>query len=143
MTSTTDYTAEYSRPFWFERSETWLDRKGKGAWIAAMVLGFIFFWPVGLALLAYMIWSKKMFGKSRCCSRSTHYEAMRPTGNKAFDAYKHDTLTRLANEQEEFLAFLERRRHAKDRAEFDEFLKALQRNGFLHGRLTASLCWAF
>ena len=62
MTSTTDYTAEYSRPSWFERSETWLDRKGKGAWIAAMVLGFIFFWPVGLALLAYMIWSKKMFG---------------------------------------------------------------------------------
>jgi hypothetical protein len=49
----------------------------------------------------------------------------------------------LANEQEEFLAFLERRRHAKDRAEFDEFLKALQRNGFFHGRLTASLCWAF
>ena len=67
MTSTTDYTAEYSRPSWFERSETWLDRKGKGAWIAAMVLGFIFFWPVGLALLAYMIWSKKMFGKSSCC----------------------------------------------------------------------------
>ena len=31
---------------------------------------------------------------------------MRPTGNQAFDAYKHDTLTRLANEQEEFLAFL-------------------------------------
>ena len=59
MTSTTDYPAEYSRPSWFERSETWLDRKGKGAWIAAMVLGFIFFWPVGLALLAYMIWSKK------------------------------------------------------------------------------------
>ena len=123
MTSTTDYTAEYSRPSWFERSETWLDRKGKGAWIAAMVLGFIFFWPVGLAHLAYMIWSKKMFGKSRCCSRSTHYEAMRPTGNQAFDAYKHDTLTRLANEQEEFLAFLERLSHAKDRAEFDDFLK--------------------
>ena len=59
MTFTTDYTAEYSRPSWFERSETWLDRKGKGVWIAAMVLGFIFFWPVGLALLAYMIWSKK------------------------------------------------------------------------------------
>jgi hypothetical protein len=49
----------------------------------------------------------------------------------------------LAKEQEEFLAFLERLRHAKDRAEFDDFLKALQRNGFLHGRLTASLCWAF
>ena len=48
---------------------------------------------------------------------------MRPTGNQAFDAYKQDTLTRLANEQEEFLAFLERLRHAKDRAEFDDFLK--------------------
>jgi hypothetical protein len=35
----------------------------------------------------------------------------------------HDTLTRLANQQEEFLAFLERLRHAKDRAEFDDFLK--------------------
>ena len=127
MTSTTDYTAEYSRPSWFERSETWLDRKGKGAWIAAMVLGFICFWPVGLALLAYMIWSKKMFGKSRCCSRSTHFKAMRPTGNQAFDAYKHETLTRLANEQEEFLAFLERLRQAKDRAEFDDFLKERDR----------------
>jgi hypothetical protein len=49
----------------------------------------------------------------------------------------------LANEQEEFLAFLERLRHAKDRAEFDDFLNALQRNGFVHDRLTASLCWAF
>ena len=84
-----------------------------------------------------------MFGKSRCCSRSTHFKTMRPTGHQAFDAYLHDTLTRLAKEQEEFLAFLERLRHAKDRAEFDDFLKALQRNGFLHGRLTASLCWAF
>ena len=64
-----------------------------------------------------------MFGKSRCCSRSTHFKAMRPVRNQAFDAYKHDTLTRLANEQEEFLAFLKRLRHAKDRAEFDDFLK--------------------
>ena len=64
-----------------------------------------------------------MFGKSRCYSRSTHFKAMRPTRSQAFAAYKHDTLTRLANEQEEFLAFLERLRHAKDRAEFDDFLK--------------------
>ena len=98
MTSTTDYTAEYSKPYWFERSETWLDRKLKGAWIAAMGLGFIFFWPAVLALLAYMVWSKKMFGKSYCCSRSTHFKAMLPTGNQALDAYRHDTLTRLANE---------------------------------------------
>ena len=35
--------------------ETWMDRRGKGAWMAAMILGMIFFWPVGLALLFYMI----------------------------------------------------------------------------------------
>ena len=35
----------------FRRSEAWLDQRGKWAWIAAMVLGFIIFWPVGLALL--------------------------------------------------------------------------------------------
>lgn len=37
-----------------------LDEWGKGAWIAAMIVGFIVFWPVGLAILAYMIWSKRM-----------------------------------------------------------------------------------
>ena len=40
---------------WFSRAETWLDSKGQGAWIAAMVLGFIVFWPIGIAFLAYMI----------------------------------------------------------------------------------------
>jgi hypothetical protein len=55
------YTNEPSG--WFARSEAWLDSKGKGAWIAAMVLGFIFVWPVGLALLFYMIWSKRMFSR--------------------------------------------------------------------------------
>ena len=32
-------------------------------------------------------------------------------------------MTRLDNEQEKFLTFLESLRHAKDRAEFDDFLK--------------------
>jgi len=45
---------------WPAAAETWLDERGKPAWIAAMVLGFILFWPVGLALLAYMIWSNRM-----------------------------------------------------------------------------------
>lgn len=37
-------------PGWFGRAEAWLDARGKGAWIATMVLAFIFFWPLGLAL---------------------------------------------------------------------------------------------
>jgi len=112
---------------WFGRAEAWLDDRGKGAWIAAMVLGFIFFWPVGLALLAYMIWSKRMFGKS--CTKSRNVEmwgaartAVRPSGNSAFDAYKAETLRRLEEEQAAFEAFLQRLREARDKAEFDQFM---------------------
>lgn len=111
------------RPNWFARTENWLDEKGKGAWIAAMVLGFIFFWPVGLALLAYMIWSKRMFsGKSCAQRRSRTVMSTRSTGNSAFDSYKADTLRRLEEEQNNFEAFLERLREAKDKAEFDQFM---------------------
>ncbi len=113
-----------ANPGWLYRAEAWMDDKGKGAWIAAMVLGFIFFWPVGLALLAYMIWSKRMFSKS--CSRRkswhSHMSAMKPSGNSAFDAYKADTLARLEREQQDFEAFLRRLREAKDKAEFDQFM---------------------
>ncbi|MCR9157711.1 MAG: DUF2852 domain-containing protein [Rhodobacteraceae bacterium] len=113
-----------ARMGWFSRAEAWLDNKGKGAWIAAMVLGFIFFWPVGLALLAYMIWSKRMFNSS--CNRSrrmsTKFTTMRSSGNTAFDAYKTETLRRLEEEQENFEAFLKRLRDAKDKSEFDQFM---------------------
>jgi len=45
---------------WLKHAEAWLDDKGKPAWIATMVLGFIFVWPLGLAILFYMIWSGRM-----------------------------------------------------------------------------------
>lgn len=116
---------------WLAKSEAWLDSKGKGAWIAAMVLGFIFVWPVGLALLAYMIWSKRMFSKS-CSRRGRHgrhfemrksgYAAMKSSGNSAFDSYKAETLRRLEDEQDQFESFLERLREAKDKTEFDQFM---------------------
>ena len=109
---------------WLQRAEAWLDDKGKGAWIAAMVLGFIFFWPLGLALLAYMIWSKKMICSSarRKHARRSHNPMSRSSGNAAFDAYKADTLRRLEQEQENFEAFLQRLRDARDKAEFDQFM---------------------
>ena len=120
------YSAPHAQPMgWLTRAETWLDRKGKGAWIAAMVLGFIFFWPVGLALLAYMIWSKRMFSKS-CRNRSSMtrqgLSMMTSSGNMAFDNYKAETLRRLEEEQHSFEAFLQRLREAKDKAEFDDFM---------------------
>lgn len=111
---------------WLASAETWLDARGKGAWIAAMVIGFIFFWPVGLALLAYMIWSKRMFSscslKSRNHSYASHRSMRHSSGNSAFDAYKADTLRRLEQEQSDFEAFLGRLREAKDKAEFDQFM---------------------
>ena len=125
MTTLAPAATPYRRESWLSRSEAWLDSKGKGAWIAAMVLGFIFFWPIGLALLAYMIWSKRMFNGN--CARKARWSgtamrAMTPTGNRAFDAYKEETLKRLEREQTDFEAFLERLREAKDKAEFDQFM---------------------
>ena len=46
----------------------------------------------------------------------------RPSGNRAFDDYRAETLRRLEDEQREFMAFLDRLRHAKDKEEFDQFM---------------------
>ena len=120
------YTAQRS---WLGRTEDFLDDKGKGAWIAAMVVGFILFWPLGLALLAYMIWSKRMFKSSSCSKRARRGPITgRSTGNAAFDAYKADTLARLEEEQTNFEAFLSRLRDAKDKAEFDQFMAEGSKN---------------
>jgi len=115
---------------WFNRAAAWMDDRGKPAWIAAIVLGFIFVWPVGLALLAYTIWSKRMFNRSACHSRrmeKMHHHMSRggwmsSSGNSAFDAYKSETLRRLEEEQQAFESFLQRLRDAKDKSEFDAFM---------------------
>lgn len=112
-------------------AESWLDRKGRGAWIAAMVLGFVFFWPLGLFLVLYITatnrWSKTMF---RSCTSRRHgrdwamaHRVGRPSGNGAFDSYKAETLRRLEEEQDAFEAFLQRLRDAKDKSEFDAFME--------------------
>ena len=118
----------------FRRGESWLDQRGKWAWIAATVLGFIFFWPVGLALLAYVIWGKRMF-RSACNHRHADhgaadrswghhgYRAAQASGNHAFDSYKTKALRQLEDEQEAFEAFLQRLRNSKDKSEFDAFME--------------------
>ena len=123
MTTVHANTAELpTHSGWLACSEAWLDSKGKGAWIFAMVLGFIFFWPVGLALLAYMIWSKRMFSSPSCGRMNRATKAFRSSGNTAFDSYKADMLRRLEDEQQAFERFLERLREAKDKSEFDTFM---------------------
>src|SRR5271157_2095362 len=111
--------------------------------IAFMVLGFIFWWPVGLAILFYMIGSGRMgcrafrrYGnnaggpwqgtapwsgwKNWCGSERAAPSPV--SGNRAFDEYRAETLRRLEEEQKDFAAFLERLRFAKDKSEFDQFM---------------------
>jgi len=116
-----------------------LDDYGKPAWIGVTILGFIVFWPIGLAILAYLIWSGRMgfwkcSGPGRWHNEDSHRNGGyrkrgrggRPqaetSGNSAFDEYREETLQRLEEEQKEFRDFLERLRHAKDKAEFDAFM---------------------
>lgn len=127
MYTTTDTARPGGIRTTLRRGEAWLDARGKWAWIAAMVLGFVFFWPLGLAILAYMIWGKQMFSRS-CGHRRAHDHGwsrprmMQATGNQAFDSYKAEALRRLEEEQEAFEGFLQRLRSSKDKTEFDAFM---------------------
>jgi Protein of unknown function (DUF2852) len=109
-----------------------LDEFGRPAWLTVMVLGFIVWWPIGLAILGFMLWSGRMgwgrghwgrWKKSGCTSRAAPWHARgSDSGNSAFEDYKAETLRRLEDEQQEFLDFLQRLRQSKDKAEFDQFM---------------------
>jgi len=108
--------------------------------IAFTVLGFMFWWPVGLALLIYMVGSGRMgcfgrrrreamnqgeggpFGAWKSWASGAFDRPAASSGNRAFDEYKADTLRRMEEEQKEFGAFLDRLRFAKDKSEFDQFM---------------------
>ena len=133
-----------------------LDDWGKPAWITAMVIGFVVFWPIGLLILFYMLrsgrmgcsaqygnwnehraarWDRKM---ERMKERMAYWQELRnrafggapapfaPSGNRAFDEYRTETIKRLEEEAQEFRDFLDRLRHAKDRAEFEQFMQSRQ-----------------
>lgn len=102
----------------------------KPAWIAIMVLGFIAFWPIGLAILGYMWWTGRIGG----CSSRSDWKGFKSkirrgpsSGNMAFDEYREETMRRLEEERREFAMFMERLKRAKDQSEFDTFMA--ERNG--------------
>jgi hypothetical protein len=109
-----------------------IDELGKPAWIALMVLAFVVFWPLGLAILAYVLWSGRMGCWNNRGMNRWQEQASRMTrpgtwwqpssGNRAFDEYRAETLRRLEEEQKEFRDFLDRLRMARDKREFDEFM---------------------
>ena len=136
-------------PFWHPY---WLPRP---LGIAAMVLGFVFFWPIGLAILLVMLatgrigcrgrraWTAWQMGGPQgngqpgprwggtppwagWCNRNGADRSPPSSGNRAFDEYRMETIRRLEEEQKEFGSFLDRLRFAKDKAEFDQFMAELR-----------------
>ena len=58
-----------------------------------------------------------------CMPRFICLRGLAPTGNRAFDEYRSETIRRLEDEAQQFNDFLERLRHAKDKAEFEQFME--------------------
>jgi hypothetical protein len=135
----------------------WARACAGGRWTAveliAMVLGFMIFWPIGLAVLAFKYWQYKTGGADlqtvaagafrRARSAMSGFAAGAPrssatwaygftasSGNAAFDAWKSAELARLEEERRrleqahrEFADWLENVRKAKDREEFERFMR--------------------
>jgi biopolymer transport protein ExbB/TolQ len=127
------------------------------ATIALMVLGFMVFWPLGLAMLAYVLWGERLDGFKRDINASTdsffanfnsgrgsrrHGGPAARTGNVAFDDWRSAELDRLNEERrkleemrEEFETYARELRRAKDQEDFDRFMRSrnddkTRRSGF-------------
>lgn len=110
--------------------------------ITVMVLGFMLAWPVGLMVLAYILWGERFGWRARAAS---FFEGLRDgivqsglrsgrpgfgfaTGNGAFDAYRAREMERLEaerrrldEERREFEDYMTHLRRARDQDEFDRF----------------------
>ena len=112
--------------------------------IAMMVVGFMIFWPLGLAMIAYIIWGDRLdqfkadvnkatdnvattFQKGASFAKSRGFDR---TGNVAFDDWREEELRRLDEKRREldsmraeFDDYARELRRAKDQEEFDLFMK--------------------
>lgn len=113
--------------------------------IGLMILGFIAWWPLGLAMLAYIVWgdrlhdalndTKREFAGKRACGPKTGYRGRNATGNAAFDEYRAEELERLKKERQrlddevkEFEDYLSNLHKARDKEEFDRFMAERDKN---------------
>lgn len=99
--------------------------------IGLMVLGFVFFWPLGLAVLAYILWGDEIQDKFYDIRSQVHARGhgMHRSGNVAFDDFRERELKRLQEERrkldemrDEFDAYMHDLRRARDQEEFDRFM---------------------
>jgi hypothetical protein len=115
----------------------------RGRWnalnIVLMIVGFAVFWPLGLAMLAWIIWGDEISQKAESLKKQFHSFSERApsfragpfndTGNVAFDDYRRRELKRLEEDRRkldemraEFETFLRELRRVKDQEEFDRFM---------------------
>lgn len=117
-----------------------------GFWyVAATVAGFLVFWPVGLALLAWAFWrdeirASSLWQKLRGVRTPTptdfgNFMGRRPS-NAALADYLAREQQRLREEQRKldelvraFEAFKEAERQANDQRDFEAFLRQREREG--------------
>jgi len=118
--------------------------------IAAMVLGFVVFWPLGLSILCAKAWQRNVgadgdvfsfvrdrvyqiketvFGSGPPSNGAAPFR--RSSGNTAFDDWRESELKRLEEErrkladaEREFAKHIEELRRARDREEFESFMRA-------------------
>jgi hypothetical protein len=117
----------------FAAASRCLEDMGRPARIILTVLAFWFWWPVGLATLAFILITRRQARRGQWqfpeqvgrFSRGFSYAP--PSGNRAFDEYRAETLRRLEEEQKEFVEYLDRLRQARDKAEFDQFMAERKR----------------
>src|SRR5690606_21824827 len=112
--------------------------------IALMVLGFVIWWPLGLAMLAYIIWGENFGGSAEKAERFINRQKdwargrcgpgrhgfRHSSGNAACDDYRAEQLRRLEEERKrldeevaEFHDYMRNLRMARDREEFDRFMR--------------------
>lgn len=136
----TDHGGPSAGPFW--PSGGMAQSRACGRWwmlgpfgMAAMIIGFIVWWPLGLGLLFLNIYKRKggdmpltdVFDRMR----APFAGSPSATGNEAFNDWRRAEIERIEREREklaeaerEFAMFVAELRRAKDREEFDRFMQA-------------------
>ena len=115
-------------------------RPGSGLYIAATVVAFLVFWPVGLVMLAWALWHRQIRASSwwqslRGVRPPTIDDigafARRRPSNEALAEYLAREQQRLREEQQKlddlvkaFEAFKEAERKASDQRDFENFLRS-------------------
>jgi len=99
-----------------------------------MVIGFLVAWPLGLLMLAYILWGDRLpeFKYNAMAFRQNSglhgWGSSSASGNASFDEYRRQELKRLdeerrrlEQERRDFEAYVANLRHAKDQEEFNRF----------------------